>query len=172
MATSAGRTSFYRSVRGSILGGLGILIWDGAVMGSFLTALLVCPVWFVVSVVKNLIQRPGWRVALVRVSIPALALGLLLANNQLQWRIAETNASRVVAACEAFHAANGSYPQNLDELVPTYLPEIPRAKYCLVFGEFRYYSFGSDSPILVWFAVPPYGRKIYNFEERRWSYLD
>ncbi len=61
--------------------------------------------------------------------------------------------------------------EGLDELVPQYIPSIVPAKYCLVCGEFRYWNL-DGSPMLVWYVVPPYGRAIYNFEERRWSYLD
>ena len=101
--------------------------------------------------------------------MPPLTLALVLANDTLQRKIAEANAPRVIEACEEFHAANGRFPKTLDELVPRYLPSIPRAKYCLVLGEFHYWK---DSALLVWYVVPPYGRAIYDFDERRWSYLD
>jgi len=54
--------------------------------------------------------------------------------------------------------------------VPRYMPSIPRAKYCLMLGEFLYINNGH--PILVWYVVPPYGRKIYDLSEQRWNYLD
>jgi hypothetical protein len=119
---------------------------------------------------KNLPQRTGWRLALLRTAIPALTLGLAWANEAVQYRIGNENALRIIAACEGFHAANGRFPKTLGELVPRHLASIPRAKYCIVWGEFVYFNYGK--PMLVWCVVPPYGRKIYDFEDRRWSYLD
>jgi hypothetical protein len=36
-------------------------------------------------------------------------------------------AESIAASVEAFHRANGRYPQRLEELVPKFLPEIPQA---------------------------------------------
>jgi len=160
----------HRGIRLSLGMALMLLAWDAAITGSCLMSILVCPIWFLVSVLKNVIQRPGWRLALIRIAIPPLMLGLMLANNSLQLRIAKANAERVIAACEEFHAANGKFPETLDELVPQYLPSVPCAKYCQIYGELRYWNHGH--PVLEWCVVPPFGRKIYNFDERRWGYLD
>jgi hypothetical protein len=144
---------------------------DVGIGGSFEFSLIFCPIWFLISVLKNAIQRPGWMLGLARIAVPPLTLALVLANNAVQWRIANANAARVVTACEAFHAATCKFPKTLDELVPRYLPSIPRAKYCLSWGDFMYWN-NEGHPILVWCLVPPYGRKIYDFQERRWGYLD
>ena len=153
------------------LGALVLLGWDVAFSGSFVMSFCVCPIWFLVSILKNAIQRPGWRLALLRIAVPALTLGLVLANDAAQFWIAKANAARVVTACEEFHVANGRYPQSLDELVPRHMPSVPRAKYCLGFGEFRYWYMDGE-PMLLWYAVPPFGRKVYDFENRRWNYID
>lgn len=162
----------HRDIRVSIGIASVLLAWDAAFTGSFLLSFLVCPIWLLFSILKNAIQRHGWRLALLRIAIPALTLGLALANNAVQLRIGEANAPRIIAACEEFHAANGEFPQTLGQLVPRYLPSIPRAKYCLAYGEFLYLSPPGGEPLLVWCVVPPFGRKIYNFQERRWTYLD
>jgi len=161
----------HRGIRVSIGGALLLVAWDVGLSGSYLTSLLFCPIWFLVSILKNAFQRPGWRLALLRIAIPALTLGLALANEGVQYRIGKANAPRIIAACEEFHAANGKFPKTLDELVPRYMPSIPRAKYCLDFGEFQYLNL-DGRPLLVWYVVPPYGRKVYNFEDRRWNYID
>jgi hypothetical protein len=169
-----GKTAPGRGIKASIWGAFVLLFLVAVLNGSFLLSFLVCPIWFLVSVLKNAIQRPGWRLALIRIAIPALTLGLVLANNEVQCRIAEANAPRIIAACEEFHAANDKFPKTLDELVPRYMPSVPRAKYCLVDGEFRYWHFKDDDvgSILEWCVVPPFGRKTYDFKDRRWSYLD
>ncbi len=159
----------FRGIRGSVIAAALLLAWDGAMNGTCLLAWIFCPIWFLVSLLRFPIERPGRGLALVRVGIPAMTLGLLWANNDVQLRVAEANARRVIAACEEYHAANGRFPKTLDELVPQYLSSVPRAKYCLD-GRFYYHNFGT--PTLYWKVVPPYLRKIYNFETRRWSYLD
>lgn len=144
---------------------------DVAVSGSSLFSILTCPIWFVVSLAGSAIKRPGWRLALARAAIPAATLALVLGNDAVQERIAESNVRRVIAACEAFRAAEGEYPKTLDDLAPRFLPAVPPAKYCLIWNRFWYFHHPERS-FLFWHVVPPYGRKIWNFEDRRWSYLD
>jgi hypothetical protein len=166
----AGVRGFFRGIKRSVVAAAVLLAWDGALTGSYLMSSLVCPIWFLVSLLKNAIERPGWGLALVRIGIPALTLGLVRANSDVQLGVAEANAQRVVAACEQYNAANGRFPKNLDELVPQYMNSVPFAKYCLLSGRFAYYDLGT--PKLYWQVVPPYLRKIYDFHTRSWSYLD
>ena len=165
----AGVGGFCRIVMGSLGSSVVLLVWDGALTGSYLLSLLSCPIWFFLSLLKNTIERPGWGLALVRIGFPALTLGLAWANTAVQLGVAEANARRVIVACEQYQAANGRFPAQLDELVPHYLKSIPLAKYCMI-GRFSYHNFGE--PKLYWQVVPPYYRKIYNFNTRSWSYLD
>jgi tetratricopeptide (TPR) repeat protein len=160
----------HRGIRVSVFGALALVILDVGLEGSCLISLMVCPIWFLVSILKNAIQRPGWRLALLRIAIPVLTLGLILANAVYQFRISEANAARIITACEQFYVANGKYPNNLDELVPRYMLSIPPAKYCLG-GKFLYMR-GEESHRLLWRESPPYFRKIYHFETRQWSYMN
>lgn len=159
-----------RGIGLSIVAALLLLAWDAGLNGSCVMSWLFCPIWFLLSVLKNAIQRPGWRLGLLRIATPALTLGLVLANNTHQLRMAKANAQRIVAACDEYHAANGRFPETLDELVPQYLPSIPRAKYCLDFGDFVYSD--DERPTLIWYVVPPYHRRIYNFETRQSKDID
>jgi hypothetical protein len=161
---------FFRGIKRSIIGSLALLAFDAGFCGSILMSWIFCPIWFLVSLLKNAIQRPGWGLALVRIGIPVLTLGIVKANSDFQLTVAETNAQRVVAACETYRAANGEYPERLQDLVPQYLNSVPVAKHCL--GPSRIFYYFSDKPLLVWYVVPPYLRKIYDFETRSWSYLD
>lgn len=164
-----GKTSPRPGVGKSLAGALALLFFDVVFMGSYLLSFMVCPIWFLVSVMKNAIQRPGWGIALLRISIPPLTLALVMANNSFQLNIADENAPLIIAACERFYTDNSKYPMTLDDLVPRYLPSIPRAKYCLG-GEFQYWNC-EEHPMLVWQVVGSC-RKIYTFDDRRWSYLD
>lgn len=170
MTGRSGETAPRHGVKASSWGAFALLAWDVAFWGSCLLSVVVCPIWFLVSILKNAIQRPGWGIAVLRIAVPALTLGVVLANNAVQLRIAEANAARVVAACKEYQTANGQFPKTLDELVPRYLPSLPRAKYCLT-GEFLYMNY-HNHPLLVWYVVPVVGRNVYDFEKARWSYLD
>lgn len=85
--------------------------------------------------------------------------------------IAQERAEGVIAAVKAYRADAGRYPAALGELVPRYLPAVPRAKYTLAFHEFGYRSSGSDA-WLHYVALPPFGRPTYAFSSGRWGYLD
>lgn len=77
----------------------------------------------------------------------------------------------VVAAVEAFKGDTGLWPRELSELVPVYLPAVPRARYAIAMSDFSY-RYAGGQPILFYTAIPPFGRPFYAFEERRWGYLD
>jgi hypothetical protein len=138
---------WYRGIRISIATALGLVVWDAVLSGSFILSIMVCPVWFFFSIGKNARDRPGWKLTLLRIAIPALTLGLVLTNATVQSRIAEANATKIITACKEFHTANGRYPTTLDELVPKYMPSVPRAMYCLD-GKFLYFE---KQPMLMWY---------------------
>ena len=98
---------------------------------------------------------------------PRPDVGVGSANNAVQIKIAEAHAAHIILACEGFHAANGRFPKSLDELVPRYIPSVPCAKYCLAYGKFNY-----EQPMMAWCVIPPFNRRVYNFETRRWTYID
>ena len=154
----------------SIGGACLLLAWDIGFTGSYLVSSVCCPIWIFVSALKGVIERRDWRFIFARTAVPALALGLVLANSAVQIKIAETNATKIIVACEAFQAANGCFPESLGELVPGFIPSVPRAKYCLAYGEFHYFSLGR--PMLVWCVVPPFSRRIYDFDAQRWGSVD
>jgi len=147
-----------------------VLIFDVVVDGSYMVSVLVCPIWFLVSVVRAIVRRPSLGVAAARLLIPLVTILFAVANHSVQKRIAMGNAARLIQACQQYREANRAYPERLGELVPRYLSSVPRAKYCLTFSEFRYY--GPPLAMLIWYEYPPFGRRIYNFDKGRWGYLD
>ena len=165
---ATGMKMIIHGIKRSLIGSAFVLFWDVLMDGSSMFSNLSCPVWFVLSLVTTSIKRPGWGLALVRIAIPALTLALSWANSAIQANIAETNAQRVILACDQYRAAHDEYPKKLDELVPQYLKTIPVAKHCLT-GSFQYYNFGQ--PMLYW-RVFGLLRKIYDFETRSWNYVD
>ena len=95
-----------------------------------------------------------------------------LATMRLHAVTAETHAARVIEACRAFERRHGTLPDRLDELVPEYLSAVPRAKYTLAWGNFTYSTSGTRDHTLMYVALPPFGRRIYHFDDNRWSQLD
>lgn len=161
------QASYFRLIRGSLIGAFILLAVD-AFCGTFISA-GVCPIWFLVSLVKAIKKRPGWGIGLSRIVIPVLVLAIVSGNAALQSTITNTNAERIIAACEQFRAATGKYPDQMHELVPRYLSSIPRARHALMFSDFRYRSLEGNHQ-LMWDERPPFGRKIYDFEQRKWRY--
>jgi hypothetical protein len=156
-------------IAGSLCIAAVVLFWDVGNEGFYGLSLVVCPLWFLISAAKNAIWRPGWRTAIPRVSMPLLTFAIAFGNGNLQWKISDANAQRVIKACEEFRVANGRYPSKLDELVPKYLSSVPPAKYCL-FGNFWYVN--SQGHPMLWWNRYGFYRRIYTFDEKRWSNLD
>jgi hypothetical protein len=163
----------YRSVRGSVNAAAAVIFLDMVFFGSIVTAYLACPIWILVSLLRSVVHRPGWGLALARLLIPALIFWLVKTNSRFQLSLAEANGQRVVAACEKYRDDKGRFPKKLNDLVPAYMSSVPFAKYCLGPGcGFFYGAPANGNPILAWEIGAPGFRRIYNFGTRRWGYLD
>jgi hypothetical protein len=103
----------------------------------------------------------------------AMTLVLVLRPDRTGSERARKNADVLIAACRAFQAKHGRLPGALEELVPDFLPELPRAKYDGPHFGFTYDT-NADATrhVLGWTEVIPFGRPFYVFEEDRWGYLD
>lgn len=102
-----------------------------------------------------------------------LVLGVMtLAAVRVHAATAENHAAQIIDACRAYQARHGMLPDRLEALVPEFLPAVPRAKYTLSYGEFTYWTSEQKSHTLMYVALPPFGRRLYHFEEARWSQLD
>lgn len=111
------------------------------------------------------------RLRLARIGILLGAAAVVFALNGANNRLAEQRAQRLVAAVKGFHQKHQRYPSTLEELVPEFIDRVPRAKYTLGSGDFRYLS-GPKTHALLYVKFPPFGRPTYNFEQGRWGYLD
>lgn len=105
--------------------------------------------------------------AVVVTSCGAAAIAVIVTFNN----IAENRAREVIAAAESFKLRFGRYPEQLDELVPLFMPEVPMAKPAGMLRTFNYYHANGEH-VLSYTVVPPFGRKLYTFERQRWSALD
>jgi hypothetical protein len=155
------------AIRGSLICALVVLFVDVILDGGYVFSAVVCPIWFLVGVIRAATQRSRQPVGPAVVLIP-LATGLLVAvNYHVQTGIATANARSLIQACERYRVVNGNYPERLADLVPRYLDSVPRAKCCCLRNDFSYYA-SAGGHTLSWCDVPPFGRRVYNFETGEW----
>jgi len=141
-----------------------------------LLALALCVVGLLYYLPRALGARPDpalFRIRMVKAGVTigagAAAFGAIALGN----RIAEERAGKVIAAVEPFKAKRGGYPDKLEQLVPVFLPEVPPAKPFGMLREFQYRRSATDGQhTLTYTVVAPFGRRLYHFEEQRWSALD
>ena len=81
------------AARPSLAGALVLVAVDAILSWTFLLSILVCPVSFLMSLMKNVLQLPGWRIALLRIAVPALTLGIILTSDFVQCQIAHAIAA-------------------------------------------------------------------------------
>lgn len=115
--------------------------------------------------------RPVRRQRLRNLAIYLCAVLLVWALNVANNRIAQSRAEELIAAVKAYREKNGRYPGRLQELVPSFIERVPLAKYTLSFNTFTYVPSDAD-PLLMYAALPPFGRPVYSFAGDKWGYLD
>lgn len=75
------------------------------------------------------------------------------------------DAERVIKACQAYKSRHGTFPEHLEDLVPTDLPAVPL--------RLRYWDWSAQDHrphhVLSYIAVPPYGQRLYHLEDGTWS---
>ncbi len=178
------KTAAARSVLRGLALPIALFVLDGLVMGQGVLTALVAAGAVVVSAPLAVLAKVAHREeaflghlrrAIVYPATAAAVIGFVALGNLHAHRVAD----RVVAACDAYRTAHGRYPTKLDDLVPEQLPSVPRAKPTLMFGSFFYSDGhavtgedGKQHPSLMYVQIPPFGRPVYLFDEKRWSYLD
>ena len=115
--------------------------------------------------------RPVRRQRLRNLAVYLCAVLLVWVLNVLNNRIAQSRAEELIAAVKAYREKNGRYPERLQELVPSFITQVPLAKYTLSFNTFTYVASDVD-PLLIYAALPPFGRPVYSFAGGKWGYLD
>lgn len=170
-AVPRGRLLFHAGAAALLYGIDGFLLSQGVLAG--LTT-LVMVVLGLVHVVRGLLAdrwrvRFGFSLIAIYAVMMASVVATIHANNQLAARRAEG----LVVALKSYRAATGNYPVRLRELVPGYLPAVPRAKYALAFDEFFYsYDPAEHRGVLLYVVIPPFGRRTYNLGSDTWGSLD
>jgi hypothetical protein len=81
-------------------------------------------------------------------------------------------AQPIITALEQFRAANGVYPKSLDDLVPVYLPAVPKTKMGFYGTRFEYYSENGNDFFIGFEGTMMFRFYNYNSKTKRWLSLD
>lgn len=127
-----------------------------------------------------LTRRPDWRrFRLVRCALYLAAAVVCFGLARVDDQVASGRADALASAVNAFRAAQGRYPESLDELVPAHLPAIPNARpLALMQDRFRYRNPPANTdgtrrpPMLMYTAFGPFGWSLYDFEKGAWEMRD
>jgi hypothetical protein len=99
-------------------------------------------------------------------------VGLVKWNN----RIAHERAEQIIAACQQFKTKHQRFPDQLSELVPEFLPQVPVPRpLTLNPGQFWYLNSEQSNTrqhLLIYTSIPPFGKRRYSLEEGRWIFYD
>ena len=136
----------FLDARASLLLGVAVCTFDAA-DGSFLLSLFACPLWLFTRLARSIWLKPGLAVASVRAAVPIAVLAVALVNDSFQRRLAMARADQLVSAIRVFRDEHGCNPSDLQQLVPKYLPFVPRPKYATTFNTFFYTSGGSEGDL-------------------------
>jgi hypothetical protein len=142
----------------------------GLPVPGLLVSLALCVVHaarLVLSMLRHQ-RRRLFRLAL-SMGLFTLAVAASLVLTGLDRQLGAERADEVVRALRRHRAEQGAWPERLEQLVPRYLPLVPRASFRLCFAEFIYQP---DPPELMWTVWPPYGRRIIQLEDGRSITLD
>ena len=132
-------------------------------------ALFILVPWALLAYRKN---RQLYLTRLTKAGIFLLAAFAVFLAIAFQNRIADRWAIKIGNACLAFRAKYHRYPEELNELVPEFVPYVPLAKPLAGIG-FVYSSPPSGGePMLFYEAMPPFGRRFYHMEKGYWGFLD
>jgi len=149
-------------------------LFDAFVFGQAVISVILCftsVLYFLPRAVAARRDAARFKLRLYKVAITFIvglaALGVIVYGNV----IARERAELLIVTVEQFYGKHGRYPERLEEVAPEFISAIPRAKYVMIFDEFRYSASGSRH-WLMYVEVPPFGRRTYTFEDHKWTYVD
>ncbi len=166
---AARRRLRWSALRAAVAAGL-VLAWDGSHTASTidwpaLTLVLACIGGLGLVLVSLAFRRWTRSRALVAAWAVWLAVGGLLAGwSRFNLRLAERRADVVIDACRRFESDHRRLPASLGELVPGYIPSVPRANWTIL-GHFVYEP---ERRALSFLAPWPFERT-YSFATGEWD---
>jgi hypothetical protein len=165
-----------RALLGTIVFAACVYVFDALVVGQGVIGVVVFSIALVAGGIKTLIaahrkDQAQVRLRAARIGVYFVMALAIFATIYINNRIAAHRAEAVIAACRRYQAKYHLLPGQLRELVPEFLPNVPKAKYTLDFGDFVYSS-TQESHRLSYTVFPPFLRTSYSFEANRWTTRD
>jgi hypothetical protein len=148
----------------------GLLFVMDALIGNVVFLSLLVGIFQVVVGLPILYLKDGRRQRLRNISIFLGVLVMVIVMVNVNAYIAPLHADRLIKAIESYRAANGVYPQKLDDLVPKFIDHVPLAQYTIG-GVFFYVRGGTREPPMLWYNPHGMDHRTYYFETRDWHYL-
>lgn len=150
-----------------------IFLFDGLIASQGVLSLITLVIVFVVFLPRLYLARTDTDLFILRAKKTlffALAAAAALLCVRFNMHLAQRRADALIAACESYQKDNQRYPERLEDLVPRFIAEIPRAK--LTLGRSDYFYRAGATHTLGWTTMPPFGRRYYVLEEKRWGQSD
>ena len=147
---------------GLLVGGVTLPI----VLGVFLVPLQV--VLIGVAVLRQKRDAHAVRIRLLRAGIWAVTLTGLLVYGIVEQRVARAQAQRIVDACLSYEKDHGQLPHDLDQLVPDYLPRLPRSLGLLPPRSFSYLPPDEKGTASFMYVPEIVARTWYSFDTHQW----
>jgi hypothetical protein len=154
-----------RALRPTFIIAACLYVFDGLVVGQGVLGVFVFLVAFFAGGIRILLalhkrDRVQARVRAARVGVYFLMAVAIIATIYVNNRLARRQAERVIAACQQYESKYHRLPDRLQQLVPEFLPSIPRAKYTVLYGDFTYFVSHERNHHLYYVAFPPFARAI------------
>ena len=156
----------------SVLTAVGIFVFDSFVTGAptfSIFVLIYLVVYLVPVTLFSIKNKSKLRFFAGKLAIYTLMLIACFGFRFYDLSLAEKRSEMVISAVDQYYQDKGHYPSSLFELVPAYLPEIPKPR--IAPGEF-YYMGAPEDPHLMYADTPPFGRLSWSFKNREWTSLD
>ena len=168
--------TFWGEFRVSLMIAVGLYFIDAIWLGQGGIAMLTAGLVVVYFIPATLLAwyRKNPFVRKLRAAKAGLYLAMAVAvfiTIRIDLNQARANGETIIAALKSYHAQNGKYPDKLEQLVPAFLPAIPKARFSLTMNTFHYYV-AKDSHNLSYIVMPPFGFSYYNLEKGQWAVKD
>ena len=143
-------------------------VFGSPVLGAYVGLVLVC--WLIPRMLLGWKRRHlrHHRAMVVLVTVATLIVDC--AAFGVHERLARQRLTEVADALTRYKARHGTYPRELQVLVPDFLPEMSSAKPLLMNGGITY-LYEDDAPVLMYVSFG-FFRPILDVTTRQWSVID
>lgn len=115
---------------------------------------------------RNVRKAPAaFRIGAIKAAIYGVAAVIAFLLHGAARSSDRTQGDLLVGKLEQYKQSHNAYPEKLQALAPSLLPQIPRAR----FSPFIYASAGDGSYLLSYVNLPPGGRCTYRSQTRAWK---